>query len=173
MTRKVDRPWDYGPAVASETWAGQHWSLTRPPRKGEKVQQPVTRTVTLDEAGLWHCDCEAGRFRKNCAHVKHVQALMAGPVPATEKSGGGSPPRPPERERVEMSDAIKRIQEALCAPFAVEALGWKPQSISGNRALAVPYVDARDVQKRLDDVVGVDGWEDSFDVLPDGCVVCK
>src|SRR5262249_1500314 len=159
MTRKVDRPWDYGPPVATETWAGQHWSLTRPPRKGEAMKQPVTRTVTLDEAGLWWCDCEAGTFRKLCAHVKHIQKLLAGPVPA--------------EERVEMSDSIKRIQEQLAAPFPPDRLGWKPQSISGNRCLAVPYIDARDVEQRLDDVVGVDGREDSFEVLLDGNVVCK
>src|SRR5262245_53350033 len=141
--------WDYGPARAWASPAGRHWELTRPPREGEAIQQSVTRTVTLDQAGLWSCDCEAGTFRKACAHVRHIQEIE------------------------EMLEEIRRIQEALAAPFAVEDLGWKPQTISGNRALAVPFIDSRDVQKRLDEVVGVAGWEDSYEVLLDGNVVCR
>src|SRR5207245_1662140 len=44
---------------------------------------------------------------------------------------------------------------------------------SGNRALAVPFVDARVIQDRLDDVLGVMGWQDSYECLPDGSVVCR
>jgi hypothetical protein len=39
------------------------------------------------------------------------------------------------------------------------------------RALA--YVDARAIQDRLDDVLGVAGWQDAYRVLPDGSVVCR
>src|SRR5262245_49743139 len=141
--------WDYGPARAYASPLGRHWVLARPPRAGEAIQQPVTRTVTLDDAGRWSCDCEAGTFRKSCAHVRHIQETTA------------------------MIEDIRRIQEQLAAPFPVEALGWKPQTISGNRALAVPYIDARDVQQRLDDVLGVAGWEDAYEVLLDGNVVCR
>jgi hypothetical protein len=45
--------------------------------------------------------------------------------------------------------------------------------IQGNRALALAYVDARAVQDRLDDCLGVDGWQDSYEVLSDGSVMCK
>lgn len=44
--------------------------------------------------------------------------------------------------------------------------------MAGNRALAIPYLNARAVQDCLDDVLGIDGWEDSYEVLPDGSVVC-
>jgi hypothetical protein len=65
------------------------------------------------------------------------------------------------------------IREALAAPIPIEDIKWKPQAVSGNRALAVCYVDARAIMDRLDDVVGVDGWQDAYELLPDGSVVCK
>jgi hypothetical protein len=52
---------------------------------------------------------------------------------------------------------------------------WKPQTISkdGTRALAICYIDARAVQDRLDAVFGVNGWQDRYDLLPDGSAVCR
>jgi hypothetical protein len=67
-------------------------------------------------------------------------------------------------------EEVKRIQEALAAPFPPENLGWKAQVVNGNRCLAVAFIDARDVMQRLNDVLGIDGWEDAFDVLLDGNV---
>jgi hypothetical protein len=61
----------------------------------------------------------------------------------------------------------------LAAPFAASEVRFKPQSVSGNRALAIAYVDARVVLDRLDAVLGPDGWQDEYDVLPGGAVVCK
>jgi hypothetical protein len=45
--------------------------------------------------------------------------------------------------------------------------------VTGNRALALAYVDARVVQSRLDEVLGVDGWQDDYECLQDGSVVCR
>jgi hypothetical protein len=59
------------------------------------------------------------------------------------------------------------------AAAAVAEVRWKVQMVKGNRALAVPYIDARTVHQRLDDVVGVANWRDDYDVLPDGAVVCR
>lgn len=64
------------------------------------------------------------------------------------------------------------IQAALSEPFPDGVVSCKPQSVKGNRALAVFYIDARDVMDRLDEVVGVAGWKDSYRQLPDGCVAC-
>lgn len=64
------------------------------------------------------------------------------------------------------------IQAALSEPFPDGVVSWKPQSVKGNRALAVAYISARDVMDRLDSVVGVSGWKDSYRQLPDGCVAC-
>lgn len=52
----------------------------------------------------------------------------------------------------------KEILRALREPFAAQLISWKPQRVNGNRALAVAYIDARDVMNRLDDVVAGD-WE--------------
>ena len=69
---------------------------------------------------------------------------------------------------------IKAIEEALAAPWPAAALKFRPGAVArdGKTALALPYVDARLVQERLDQVVGVLGWKTSFKVLDGGCVVC-
>lgn len=64
------------------------------------------------------------------------------------------------------------VQAALLAPFPADVVSWKPQSVKGNRALATAYIDARDVMDRLDSVVGIGGWTDSYKLLPDGNVAC-
>jgi len=68
---------------------------------------------------------------------------------------------------------LESILTALAAPFPPESIGWKPGAIAGNRALAMPYIDARDVMDRLDAVVGVTNWQDAYDFLSDGSVVCR
>jgi hypothetical protein len=72
-----------------------------------------------------------------------------------------------------IAPAIQALMAALAAPFDAALVKFKPASVSGNRARAVPYIDAVVVQGRLDAVLGVAGWQDEFDVLPDGCVVCR
>lgn len=67
----------------------------------------------------------------------------------------------------------KQQTEALAEPFPPEDVGWKPQTVKGNRALASAYIDARDVMERLDNVLGSDNWQDEYDCLPDGSVVCR
>jgi hypothetical protein len=67
----------------------------------------------------------------------------------------------------------KDLAQALAAPFEPGEVKWKAQVVSGNRALAVAFVDARVIQDRLDDVLGVMGWQDSYECLPDGAVVCR
>jgi hypothetical protein len=74
-----------------------------------------------------------------------------------------------------MSDikSLQALAAALAAPFPASVVGWKPQTIKDRRALAVAYIDARDVMDRLDAVLGPLGWQDSYECLPDGCVVCR
>ena len=68
---------------------------------------------------------------------------------------------------------IDAVTQSLAAPFAGSEVKFKPQHITGNRALVVPFVDARVIQDRLDDVLGVMGWQDRYKCLPDGSVVCR
>jgi hypothetical protein len=69
-----------------------------------------------------------------------------------------------------MSDDTARL---LAEPFNPAEVHFKPQVVSGNRALAIAYIDARAVMDRLDEVAGVGGWSDAYDTLPDGSVVCR
>ncbi len=71
-----------------------------------------------------------------------------------------------------MTDELN-VGEQLREPFPVKVLGWKPQAVKGNRALAVAYIDARDVMQRLDDVVGVGNWQDDYKFLEGGQVMCR
>src|SRR3984957_8316377 len=68
---------------------------------------------------------------------------------------------------------VGRLAQASPAPFAPREVKFKPALVSGNRALALAYVDARVIQDRLDDVLGVEGWSDDYECLPDGSVVCR
>src|SRR5262249_39341643 len=65
------------------------------------------------------------------------------------------------------------LMKALAPPFDPTEVRFKPAVVSGNRALALAYVDARVIQDRLDEVLGVTGWQDDYDCLPDGSVVCR
>jgi hypothetical protein len=61
---------------------------------------------------------------------------------------------------------------ALTAPFPADAIHFKPLAVKGNRALAAAYLDARAVMQRLDCVFGVGGWQDSYQIVEGGSVVC-
>jgi hypothetical protein len=68
---------------------------------------------------------------------------------------------------------VKTITQALATPFDPKEVRFKPHVVQGNRALALAYVDARVIQDRLDDVLGVEGWQDEYECLPDGSVICR
>ena len=78
-----------------------------------------------------------------------------------------------EGPALSVNPEVERLTEALSAPFEPKQLRFKPGVVSGNRALALVYVDARVIQDRLDEVLGVAGWQDEYECLPDGSVVCK
>ncbi len=68
------------------------------------------------------------------------------------------------------------IRTALARPFPAGDVKLKPKRPKGcpdNRCLAMSYIDARLVMDRLDDVLGVDGWQDEYTPLPDGSVLCR
>ena len=63
----------------------------------------------------------------------------------------------------------------LAAPFPPESVHWRAQSVSGrdgkHTALALAYLDARDVMDRLDTVCGPDNWSDSYIETPKGRII--
>lgn len=50
--------------------------------------------------------------------------------------------------------------------FPREKVSWRSQSITknGDKALAIAYIDARDVMERLDDTCGPENWQDRYEV---------
>lgn len=55
--------------------------------------------------------------------------------------------------------------EKLSAEFPRDAVSWRAQSVTknGDKAMALAYIDARDVMERLDEVCGPDGWQDRYE----------
>lgn len=68
---------------------------------------------------------------------------------------------------------VQAIADALSAPFDPKDVKYKPQMVKNNRALAMAYIDARLIQDRLDSVLGVENWQDMYDILHDGSVMCR
>ncbi|HJT77367.1 MAG TPA: Rad52/Rad22 family DNA repair protein [Gemmataceae bacterium] len=90
------------------------------------------------------------------------------------KSTANGTPAPPESVSApHVAADVEAIMKALAAPFDLTEVKFKPAVVSGNRALALAYVDARVIQDRLDEVLGVTGWQDDYECLPDGSVVCR
>jgi hypothetical protein len=77
------------------------------------------------------------------------------------------------REFSQARTDVKELTQALAEPFDPGEVHFKPGAVSGNRALAMAYVDARAIQDRLDEVLGVEGWQDDYECLADGSVVCR
>jgi hypothetical protein len=65
------------------------------------------------------------------------------------------------------------VFRALAAPFDLREVRFKPAEVRGRLALVLAYIDVRSVQDRLDKVLGVWGWQDEYEVLPSGVVVCR
>ena len=64
-------------------------------------------------------------------------------------------------------ELTKEILELLAAPFDPSAISWKPTALTKDktRGLAVAFIDARDVMRRLDEVVPAD-WSFRWEPIP-------
>lgn len=82
-------------------------------------------------------------------------------------------PTPTPAEARKVSIDTRTIHELLAAPFDVREVKFKPQIVKNNKALAIAYVDVRLVEDRLDEVLGIDNWQDDYEVLNDGSTVCR
>jgi hypothetical protein len=102
-----------------------------------------------------------------------MQGYSSASAPVQPKSTAIVVPPPSANGAPLPSRTPAEIAQALTAPFKVNQLGWKPQVVKDGRALAVPYIDARDVMNRLDQVLGPANWRDAYKVLAGGCVVCR
>jgi hypothetical protein len=59
----------------------------------------------------------------------------------------------------------KEILLQLSAEFPAEEIEFLPRAASGGMALGLPYLESRDVMRRLDAVVGPENWKFDFEVL--------
>ncbi len=64
--------------------------------------------------------------------------------------------------------------DALRAEFPRGAISWRAQTLTkdGTKAMALAYIDARDVMNRLDDVCGPAGWQCRYPPA-NGKTVCE
>lgn len=67
---------------------------------------------------------------------------------------------------------------ALSAPFPRDSVHWrvhgKPYARDGKHyAMALAYIDARDVMDRLDDICGPENWQSEFTETAKGRVICR
>lgn len=60
-----------------------------------------------------------------------------------------------------MSEGQNAVKNALERPFPVTALRWRVGATSKDKTtgIALAYVDARDVMRRLDEAVGFENWQ--------------
>jgi Uncharacterized protein conserved in bacteria len=67
------------------------------------------------------------------------------------------------------------IRKRLAEPFSSEDIEWRVQQTSKkypNKGWAIAYLTNRAIQKRLDDVLGVDGWYNEFKPWRDRAQLC-
>ena len=77
-----------------------------------------------------------------------------------------------------MTQVTPEILKKLSEKFSYKALSWRAGDSPVTRedglyAAALPYLDARDVQNRLDDVVGPENWKSEFTISPQGHIICR
>ncbi|MCM1497243.1 MAG: Rad52/Rad22 family DNA repair protein [Clostridium sp.] len=65
------------------------------------------------------------------------------------------------------------LEDELKKPFPVEKLSWRVGNKNKDKTKAnmLVYIDSRDVQDRLDEVCGINGWSDSYENVG-GRLVC-
>jgi len=64
--------------------------------------------------------------------------------------------------------SFKDLHNKLSEPFDPNDVEWRAGSFSNrtNKAMALAYITARAVMNRLDEVVGPENWEDSYEIIP-------
>lgn len=65
--------------------------------------------------------------------------------------------------------------DKLSAPFPVDAIHWRAQTLTQDKtkALALAYIDARDVMDRLDSAAGPANWATTYEETPKGRIFCR
>ncbi|MBL8055954.1 MAG: SWIM zinc finger family protein [Anaerolineales bacterium] len=121
-----------------------------------EVRNGESGPYTITRAPDWACTCPD--FTQTCAKqgllCKHIEAVRLTIEPKDAAPTTGPKPQP-------AGPTLESLVQRLRAPFPASQVSWKPQTISKDkaRAMAVAYIDARDVMDRLDEVVGAFNWQ--------------
>jgi hypothetical protein len=70
---------------------------------------------------------------------------------------------------------VDEMAAALLEPLPEKDIYWRVGSTTKDksRGLALAYMDARGVMRRLDEVFGVHGWQDAYEETPSGRIICS
>ena len=70
---------------------------------------------------------------------------------------------------------LSQVARDLARPFEIWQIELKPGALTSekDRALALPYVDLRAYQDRLDEVVGIEGWSVEYRQIGNSAMVCR
>lgn len=71
---------------------------------------------------------------------------------------------------------IKELSEALAEPFNPLDIEWRIQKAGESNgkkwAMVLAYVNNRAIMDRLDEVFGIGGWQNEYQFMPDGGMLC-
>lgn len=69
---------------------------------------------------------------------------------------------------------VDEMVKALRAPLPVDEIYWRvgAKTQDKSRGLALAYMDARGVMNRLDEVFGVEHWQDAYVETPTNRIIC-
>lgn len=93
------------------------------------------------------------------------------PLQSAQQATGETSDELIERMKRESRNII--LKRLLDDPFAPSQIKYKPSVVKNNRCLAMAYIDARVVEDRLDEALGVENWKDEYELLDGGSVLCR
>lgn len=74
-----------------------------------------------------------------------------------------------------MTKTWSQVAAEMAAPFPIEAISWKPQVLTKakDKAMVATYGDMREYQRRLDQHLGVSGWQVAYRPWGENKVICE
>ncbi len=71
---------------------------------------------------------------------------------------------------------VEELGNKLCEPFNPMDIEWRVQQAGESNgkkwAIVLAYVTNRAIMERLDAVFGVGGWQNEYQPMPDGGIIC-
>lgn len=68
------------------------------------------------------------------------------------------------------------LREQLLEPFDPLDIEWRIQQAGESNgkkwAMVLAYITNRAIMERLDDVFGIEGWQNEYQAMPDGGIIC-